>query len=170
MAETSHKLIPFNLRPFNPIERCQIIEYAFKVYGDKTGFCVIDGIADLANGINDEEEATRVASMMLRLTKVNNCHIATVIHQNKNDNFATGHLGSSIMKKAEIIISVTKNPQDSSYSEVKCDMSRSAGFEDFSFRINDEGFPEIVETQKKGSKANGTGFIEKEEQIENCPF
>jgi hypothetical protein len=166
MSGNVRNLHAFNLRPFNPMERCQIIEYAFNVYGEKTGFCVIDGIADLATGINEEEEATRVASMMLRLTKVNNCHIATVIHQNKNDNFATGHLGSAIMKKAEILISVTKNPQDHHYSEVNCDMSRGVDFQAFSFMVNHDGIPEISEIEKNG-KSN---YYEAQEREYISPF
>lgn len=142
MTINSPRLRAYNLRPYSPIERCQIIEYAFKIYGDRVGYCVIDGIADLANGINDEEEATRVVTILLRLSKVHNCHISTVIHQNKNDGFATGHLGSSIMKKAEIIISVTK--KDNSYSEIKCDMSRGVGFDDFYMTISDDGIPEVA--------------------------
>lgn len=149
IAGTSTNLKAFMLRPFSPSERCQIVEYAFKVYGERSGFCVIDGIADLATAVNDEDEATRVASILLRLTKVYNCHIVTVLHQNKNDNFATGWMGSAIMKKAEIIISVTKSPQDNSYSEVNCDMSRGIDFNPFSFRINPDGLPEVTEQLSK---------------------
>jgi len=141
MAGTGLRLRGYNLRQFSPMERCQIIEYAFGKYGDKAGYCVIDGIADLANGINDEDEATRVTTFLLMLTKKYNCHISTIIHQNKNDNFATGHLGSAIMKKAEIIISVTK--REGSASEINCDMGRGVDFEPFEMTINNEGMPEV---------------------------
>ena len=137
-----------SLRQYMPVQRCQIIEYVLKCWGNKIGFCVIDGIADLANGINDEDEATRVCTFLLRLTKEYNIHIATVIHQNKNDNFATGHLGSSIMKKAEIIISVTRIKGDNFSSEVVCDMSRGMDFEPFILTINKEGIPEVSEIKE----------------------
>ena len=139
----SDKFRAYNLRRFTPSERCELIEFALGMYGKDAGLVVIDGIADLATGINDEEEATRVVSLLLRWTKDYNCHIATVIHQNKNDNFATGHLGSAIMKKTEIIISVTKDPQNSYLSNVECPDSRSMGFKPFALRINHEGMPEI---------------------------
>jgi len=145
MAGSSYKdkFKAFNLRRFSPLERCQIVEFALMMYGDEAGFVVIDGIADLATGINDEEEASRVSSLLLRWTKDYNCHIATVIHQNKNDNFATGHLGSAIMKKCEIIISVTKDTTDNYKSTVECNMSRGIDFKPFSLVINREGLPEI---------------------------
>lgn len=171
MAGTGQNLLAYNLRPFNPKERCQIIEFAFKLYGDKVGFCVIDGIADLAVGINEEEEATRVATMLLKLTKNYNCHISTVLHQNKNDNFATGHLGSAIMKKAEIIISVTKDNSNPYLSEVNCDMGRGVDFESFEFRINEDGMPEIIDKNAIiDNIANTKSNYYETEHDRNCPF
>jgi hypothetical protein len=130
----------FNIREYTPLERCDIIEYALSISGH-VGFVAIDGIADLANAINDEIEASRVTGLLMRWTKQYNCHICTVIHQNKNDNFATGHLGSSVMKKAEIVISVSKEKGSQNHSLVSCDYSRSIDFDDFSFYINDIGLP-----------------------------
>lgn len=132
----------FNLRQFTPIERCIIINYAFTVFKN-VGLVVIDGIADLANAINDEEEATRVTTLLLKWSKNNGCHIITVLHQNKNDNFATGHLGSSVMKKAEIVISVAKEKGSAKESVVSCDYSRGMDFDDFNFEIID-GLPVIT--------------------------
>lgn len=133
----------FMLREYSPRERCSIIEHAFKLWGNTVSFCVIDGVADLAFAINDEEEASRVTTMLLRLTKQYNCHISTVIHQNKNDNFATGHLGSSIMKKAEILISVAKAKDSQHLSDVSCDLNRGVDFEPFCFDVDLDGLPRI---------------------------
>lgn len=134
----------FDLREFTPKERCEIIDYALEMYKDNLGFVVIDGIADLANAINDEQEATKVTSLLMKWTKQYNCHICTVIHQNKNDSYATGHIGSAILKKAEAIISVTKNEHNSYKSDVKCDMIRGvAEFNDFEIEIQENGIPII---------------------------
>jgi hypothetical protein len=167
----------FSLREYSPYDRCAIIEHAFKLWGNETAFCVIDGIADLATAINDEEEATRVTTMLLRLTKQYNCHISTVIHQNKNDNFATGHLGSSVMKKAELLISVMKSKDSNSLSDVTCDLSRSIDFEPFCFSINSDGIPEISgmpvskrqESFTTNFQTNGFTKIE-EDESDPCPF
>ena len=158
----------FSLREFSPNDRCSIIEHAFKLWGNETAFCVIDGIADLANAINDEEEATRVTTMMLKLTKQYNCHISTVIHQNKNDNFATGHLGSSIMKKAELLLSVAKSKTDKNVSDVTCDLSRGVDFEPFCFSVNEHGIPEISYNQIVNKQNDASLYYV--ESIENCPF
>jgi hypothetical protein len=134
----------FNIREYSPFDRCSIIEDALSIIPN-IGFVAIDGIADLAKAINDEEEATRVTGLLLRWTKQYDCHISTIIHQNKNDNFSTGHLGSSIMKKAEIVISVAKEKGSKSNSLVSNELSRGIDFEDFSFFINDKGLPELCQ-------------------------
>jgi len=134
----------FNLREYTPKERCEIIDYALEKFKDNIGFVVIDGIVDLSNAINDELEASKVVNLLMKWTKLYNCHITTVIHQNKNDNYATGHIGSAILKKAEAIISVTKKEGDSFKSIVKCDNIRGVmDFNDFEIEINDNGIPEI---------------------------
>lgn len=171
----------FSLREFSPMERCTIIEHAFKLWGKEVGYCVIDGIADLAMAINDEVEATRITTMLLRLTKQYNCHISTVIHQNKNDNFATGHLGSSIMKKAEILISVTKANSNPQISDVTCDLSRSVDFEPFCMMIDDSGLPFISGVPKNEKSKNPyqvkpeiavglTPIAELTPENNDCPF
>jgi len=168
----------FALREYAPAERCAIIEHAFKLWGNESALCVIDGIADLATAINDEEEATRVTTMLLRLTKTYNCHITTVIHQNKNDNFATGHLGSSIMKKAELLMSVMKSKDNPQMSDVTCDLSRGIDFEPFCFSINSDGIPEVSgmpvvrrqnETFVPEFQNNGHVNLQEDEEP-NCPF
>ena len=136
----------FDLREYTPKERREIIDYALEKFKDNVGYVVIDGIADLSNTINDEVEASEVVSLLMKWTKLYNCHITTVIHQNKNDSYATGHIGSAILKKAEAIISVTKNENDSYKSEVKCDMIRgTSDFNPFEIQINDLGLPVIHE-------------------------
>lgn len=138
----------FGLREYTPQERCEIIEYALEIYNGGVGYIVIDGITDLATAINDEMEATRVVSLLLKWTKVYNCHISVVIHENKNDSYATGHIGSAILKKAEAIIGVEKDTEDKYKSKIICDMIRGvADFEDFVLEIDDKGIPEIKELQ-----------------------
>jgi len=138
----------FGLREYTPKERCEIIDYAFEKFKGNIGYAVIDGITDLAFAINDEEEASRVVGLLMKWTKVYNCHITVVIHENKNDSYATGHIGSAVLKKAEAIIAVTKDETDSYLSRVKCDMIRgTSDFNEFDIEINDNGIPMIKEME-----------------------
>ena len=135
----------FTLREHNPLKRCEIIEYTLNKFKDSIGIAIIDGIADLATAINDEEEATRVSSLLLKWTKVYNCHIVVVIHQNKGNAFATGHLGSSVMKKAEAVIQVNKEEENGDVSQVECELIRGVrDFDEFRFFIDDQGFPVVL--------------------------
>jgi hypothetical protein len=142
-GNNSNNINGFCLREYSPLERCEIIEYAIS-FCQNLGVVIIDGIADLAKAINDEEEATRVVGLLLRWTKQYNIHISTILHQNKNDNFATGHLGSSVMKKAEIVISATKDKGSDKETIVSCDYSRGIDFADFAFGINENFDPELI--------------------------
>jgi hypothetical protein len=136
----------FDLREFTPLERCDIINRFIEKRSYGISFIVIDGIADLAMAINDEVEASRVVSLLLKWTKIYNLHICVIIHENKNDNFATGHLGSSIMKKAECVISVTKDSTDNLKSDINCDYMRGAmEFDKFTIVINENGIPKVNE-------------------------
>jgi len=144
MTGSRDKYHSFCLREYSAKERCQIIEYAIE-NTPNLGLVIIDGIADLATAINDEDEGTRVSQLLLKWTKENNCHVMTIIHQNKRDDYATGHLGSFVMKKSEVVLSVKKDESDPKVSNVKCDLIRGASeFEPFGFTVNLEGLPEIV--------------------------
>lgn len=135
----------FGLREYEPLERCAIIEHALAKFKENIGLVLIDGIVDLATEYS-ENEAIRVVSLLMKWTKIYNCHIIVVIHQNKENNFATGHIGSAIMKKAEAILSVEKLVDNTRKSRVKCDMIRGVSdFNEFDIEITDEGMPVIQE-------------------------
>ena len=133
----------YGLRTLPPSERLQVIEYA--VYNTPgLGFVVIDGIKDLVTSINDEAEATMIASKLLKWTEEINVHIVTVLHQNKSDNNARGHIGSELINKAETVLSVTKSEQDKDISVVQPEMCRNREPEPFAFEIVD-GLPMLAE-------------------------
>lgn len=134
----------FGLREFGYLERCSIINHALEKFKNNVGYVLIDGIADLSKGINNEDEAERVMQLLMKWTKIYNCHIQVIIHQNKENNYATGHLGSAVTKKAEAILSVEKILGTPRESIVKCINIRGVqDFEDFGIYINPDGLPEV---------------------------
>lgn len=149
-------LFVYHLRSKTPAERLQLIEHA--IYNTPNlGFVIIDGIKDLITSINDEEQATMIASKLLKWTEEKDIHILTVLHQNKGDNNARGHIGTELINKAETVLSVTKNEQDKDISIVEAQMCRNKEPEPFAFEINEDGVPVIVEnfelrTETKKSK------------------
>lgn len=138
------------LRDLEYHERRQFIEYCLVRYQGTVGLLVIDGIADLVKSNNDEEDAKKVSGLLMRWSKDFDCHIMTVIHQNKADNFSTGHIGSEVEKKSEAVISVTKNEDNPSESTVHCDLIRGVShFNDFTLSIDEEGLPRCYEIELK---------------------
>lgn len=143
------------LRSLNPKQRARLIEHAlFK--NDDVAFVVIDGIKDLITSINSEEEATGIASKLLKWTEELNIHILCVLHQNKGDYNARGHIGSELVHKAETVLSVTKAENDKNISIVQPEMCRNEEPEPFAFEVID-GLPIQVEnfeqrTSKKKKK------------------
>ena len=137
----------YYLRTKKPAERLKIIEDI--IYNtENLGFVVIDGIKDLVTSINDEGEATMIASNLLKWTEEKNIHITTVLHQNKGDSNARGHIGTELINKAETVLSVSKNEQDKDISVVEAQQCRNKDPEPFGFEINKDGLPVIVEDFK----------------------
>lgn len=147
----------YYLRSKKPAERLKIIEKI--IYNTSNlGFVVIDGIKDLVTSINDEAEATMIASKLLKWTEELNIHITTVLHQNKSDNNARGHIGTELINKAETVLSVTKNEQDKDISVVEAQLCRNIEPEPFAFEINEYGLPVIVEDFEIRTETNKSKF------------
>ncbi len=159
--EEPDNLHVYHLRSKTPLERLELIEYA--IYNnDKIGIVVIDGIKDLVTSINDEAEATMIASKLLKWTEERNIHIVTVLHQNKSDSNARGHIGSELINKAETVLSITKAETDGNISVVEPQQCRNIEPEAFAFEIID-GLPVIAEnyelrTETKKIRFDVTGL------------
>ena len=128
-------------------ERMKMTDYIMQM-NDNIGFVVIDGIVDLASkGVNDEEEATAIASKLLQWTSEKNCHIACVLHENKNDRNAKGHLGSYLVQKSETTISLGKSETTPSASDIVPEYTRNKEFPAMEMTI--EGLDTIGLSQKE---------------------
>jgi hypothetical protein len=139
----------FGLRKFKPFERLKMIEFA--IYSSNNiGLVFIDGLRDLLTSINDEEQATNITSDLLRWTAELNIHIIVVLHQNKGDLNARGHVGSEALNKAETTLSVTIGT-DPDTSLVECEFCRDIPFDSFAFRISEEGLPEGCDLPEKAT-------------------
>ena len=145
------------LRSLTPSERLEFIQN--EIYSnDKIGFVVIDGIKDLVTSINDEEQATNIASKLLKWTEERNIHIVTVLHQNKSDTNARGHIGTELINKAETVLEVAKSETDSNISIVTPQQCRNIEPEVFAFEINEYGIPVIAENFEVRTETKNNRF------------
>ena len=133
------------LRQLSFKERVEFIEYYLydKLEGKNIGLVIIDGIADLCSDVNNIEESNNVVQKLMKWTKELDCHIVTVIHSNFGTDKPTGHLGSFLEKKTETQISLELNTVNKGLVKVSCKRSRNAPFEDFNFKVNNFGLPQV---------------------------
>jgi hypothetical protein len=140
----TNMIIPiFCLRGLNPKERREFIELTVKHWHRPLKIIVIDGVRDCMSNINDPDETTEVISWQMRLNVEHRVHIMDILHLNKTDNNARGHIGTELLNKAEITIEVEYD-QKTTYSQVKCESSRRKPFETFMFTHGPTGLPEVV--------------------------
>ncbi len=133
----------FYLRGKSPAERKSIIETVVLEYSTRPKVVIIDGIRDLLSNINDPDQVSDLLTWLEKLTLDQNLHVVNVLHQNKTDNNARGHLGSELLNKSEITIELERD-EKADCTIVKCESSRDIPFESFAFRHNEKGLPEIV--------------------------
>lgn len=132
----------YGLRSLNPLERLQLIEFA--IYNtENLGIVFIDGIKDLITSINDEEQATMIVSKLMKWSEERNILIVTVLHQNKGDNNARGHIGTELNNKAETVLSISKSTDNEMVSIVAPEMCRNLEPQSFAFEIDQNGIPYI---------------------------
>jgi hypothetical protein len=145
-------LSTYNLRKSSPSERLKLVEYAIE-NTHSIGFVVIDGIRDLITSINDEAEASNIASKLLKWTEEFNIHIVVVLHENPGSDKARGHIGTELMNKAETVIALQVDKYDESISIVNAGFCRNESFKPFAFKITDEGLPKIIDDYVIQSKS-----------------
>lgn len=142
----------FGLRQYDTEMRREIIEAAINAYPD-TFAIVIDGTRDLVNSINDESEATKIATWLMRIAETKNIGIINLVHQNKGkeDSTVRGHLGTELVNKSESIIEVKKDDDNKDVSLVSPLESRDKDFESFYIGYID-GLPALTDGPVKQSK------------------
>lgn len=140
----------FYLRGQSPTERRDFVRHTCAAWVSPPVWIVIDGIRDLMSNINDPDESTDLIVWLEKLTLQYNLHVSNILHLNKTDNNARGHIGSELLNKAEVTIEMELDEKNGC-TTVKCESSREKPFETFSFTHDADGLPLIVGTPIKGS-------------------
>jgi len=139
----------FALRKISYRSRIDFIEYyldCMREEGKEIGLVVIDGVADLVSDANNLEESSAIVQKIMAWTTIYNCHILTVIHSNNGSDKPTGHLGSFLEKKAETQIQLSRDENKLGAITVSCKRSRNTPFEQFDFKLDEEGLPKVINT------------------------
>lgn len=146
----------YSLRPFTPQMRLQIIEHL--IYNTPNlGVVFIDGIRDLITSINDEEQATMITSKLLKWSTEKMIHINCILHMNKGDNNARGHVGTELMNKSLTVLGINKIEKNEEYSTIEPIATRDKEFNPLVFGIDEEGLPYILSENDAKALKTETG-------------
>jgi len=134
---------PFALRPYEPRERLEFIEWLIyeSDLKDNIGLISIDGLADLVNDFNDLKESQAVIQKVMKWTDQKQFHLTTVLHSNFGTSKAVGHIGSSVLKKAETVCQISSSD---GVSTVSFTHTRGYPIADIQYSVNSDGLPYLL--------------------------
>lgn len=98
-------------------------------------FVFLDGVVDLCQAFNDEEKSREVVRQLESYAEQYGAAILGLIHTNKKDNEARGHLGAVMQQKSAEIYQVNK---EGDTAQVSQPFSRFAPVPPFSFSFADD--------------------------------
>lgn len=127
-------------------ERLLLIDYCLKnqhKYNHPVKLVSIDGIADLVENTNDIVMSKEASDYIMKWTYEYNIHITTIIHKSAVTNKPLGHLGTYVLKKAETVIDL--EIQEDNSIKVSNPYSRGYRFDEFTFDINKDALPYLIE-------------------------
>ena len=117
-------------------------------------FVFLDGVVDLCQAFNDEEKSRDVVRQLETYAEQYGAAILGLIHTNKRDNEARGHLGAIMQQKSAEIYQVNK---EGDAAQVTQPFSRFAPVPPFSFTFADDfkiaPGSQAVERAKEESRA-----------------
>jgi energy-coupling factor transporter ATP-binding protein EcfA2 len=112
LEKPPHWFKAFGLVGISRNERMNLIlESMDRLYYEHGGIhmVVIDGIADLLNGVNDEESSVKLIEELFRMAAIYNTCIICVVHMAPSGMKLRGHLGSEVQRKAAGILLIEKD-------------------------------------------------------------
>lgn len=138
----------YSLRQYDPKVRFEFIDYMLyeSEYKNNIGLVSIDGFVDLVTDFNNLEQSTQLTEKLLQWTSKVNCHITGILHKNFGTSKPVGHVGSSILKKAETVMFIEK---ENDITKVTCEYSRNIPFDEFYFEVNKDWLPTVVDYTPK---------------------
>jgi hypothetical protein len=130
----------FSLRQYAPKERFEFIDWVVfeSDFKDNIGLMSIDGYVDLVTDFNSLEQATGLTEKLLQWTAKGMMHCTGILHKNFGTAKPVGHVGSSVLKKAETVVFITT---ENELTTAKCEYSRNIAFNDLTFKIGNDWLP-----------------------------
>jgi archaellum biogenesis ATPase FlaH len=134
----------YALRPYSVPERQQIVQKLSENFKEND-LVIVDGARDLLADINNPGDANEVLNLFMKITDEKKVGLVTVLHQNKNDQNARGHLGSELTNKSETVIEILPSSQNEEIVLIEPNQCRNKPFSKVAFRWDDNGTPVFVD-------------------------
>lgn len=126
----------FKLTKYSVHDRFNLIEYALQKYAP-VSLVIIDGLVDLCLDFNNSEKSMAAISKVRQLQEMSGANVINLLHTNKTDRNARGHLGSMLQQKADWVIEVRKNEDVDNESAVLSKVARYKPFPAFDVKVDD---------------------------------
>lgn len=138
-------IIPLSFSILSTEQRVEKLKEAVEEY--RPDVIIIDGIRDFVLDINDVKESSRLKDLIMWIHHQYDCHICCVLHQNKGDSNARGHLGSELTNKSETVFSLEPIANTTKVIPACC---RNMQFNQFAFEIDEEtSLPKLCKNSTK---------------------
>lgn len=140
VGENYERYKTFSLRQYSPKERFDFIDWIVfeSDIRNNIGLMSIDGYVDLVTDFNSLEQASGLTEKLLQWTAKGMMHCTGILHKNFGTAKPVGHVGSSVLKKAETVVFI--NTEDD-ITLAKCEYSRNIAFDDITFKIGNDWLP-----------------------------
>lgn len=142
----------FFLRGMRSAERLNFIENTLHFWPSKPKLVIIDGIRDLIDDILDSHAAADLIHRLETMQLEHQVAFINVLHMNKGDDNARGHIGSELTNKALATIAVELD-EKTGLSKVSCESSRDPAFSAFDLTHGPDGLPIITGRPEGNSDA-----------------
>jgi hypothetical protein len=119
------KLKVLRLREYSVKERIEALQQGIAVWQPKLVF--IDGVRDLVKD-SIHRKNLRYGKPVEKLSSKYDCHICSVLHENKGGGQLRGHLGTELLNQSETVISVKTEDNITTVSHLQREISRFKSF------------------------------------------
>ena len=152
----------FNTRKRTPEERLDRLTLAIETF--KPDICVIDGVADMTNDINNGPSSIALIQQLLVLASENKCNITNIIHLNRSGEKLNlrGWLGTVLLQKSYEVFNCDSVFGTHTFS-IDLTFSRQHYLDQtLYFAINDQGIPYTADKPDIQDRDNDGKFMKKE--------
>jgi hypothetical protein len=146
-TSANSRLKVLTLREYEFMQRREIMVQVIDEYCPD--FIVLDGGVDIIGDFNNADESKEVIGLLMKLSTEKNCHILNVLHEGKTNGELRGHYGAEALNKSETVFEVVK---DGDVSNVRPYATRNIAFDEFSFKVTEQGLPEYLGTVQTATK------------------